>query len=80
VSEVIFDAEHFFDGYKSNPQYALSTLKVAQEAKADWIVLCDTNGGTFPDEVQSIIKEVKKKTCPLVCVHNDTGMAVAIRS
>jgi len=79
VGEVIFDAEHFFDGYKSNPQYALSTLKVAQEAKADWIVLCDTNGGTFPDEVQSIIKEVKKKIAvPLgIHVHNDTEMAVA---
>jgi 2-isopropylmalate synthase len=79
VSEVIFDAEHFFDGYKSNPQYALSTLKAAQEAKADWIVLCDTNGGTFPDEVQSIVKEVKKKiAAPLgIHVHNDTEMAVA---
>ena len=79
VDEVIFDAEHFFDGYKNNPQYALSTLKVAQEAKADWIVLCDTNGGTFPDEVQSIIKEVKKKIAvPLgIHVHNDTEMAVA---
>ncbi len=79
VSEVIFDAEHFFDGYKSNPQYALSTVKAAQEAKADWIVLCDTNGGTLPDEVQTIIKEVKKKTAvPLgIHVHNDTEMAVA---
>ena len=79
VEEVIFDAEHFFDGYKNNPQYALSTRKVAQEAKADWIVLCDTNGGTFPDEVQSIIKEVKKKIAvPLgIHVHNDTEMAVA---
>jgi 2-isopropylmalate synthase len=79
VSEVIFDAEHFFDGFKSNPQYAISTLKAAQEAKADWIVLCDTNGGTLPYEVQSIIKEVKKKiTIPLgIHVHNDTEMAVA---
>jgi len=79
VSEVIFDAEHFFDGFKSNPQYALATLRVAQEAEADWIVLCDTNGGTFPDEVQSIVKEVKKEiTVPLgIHVHNDTEMAVA---
>ena len=79
VPEVIFDAEHFFDGYKSNPQYALSTLKASQEAKVDWIVLCDTNGGTFPDEVQSIVKEVKKKIAvPLgIHVHNDTEMAVA---
>jgi 2-isopropylmalate synthase len=79
VEEVIFDAEHFFDGFKNNPKYALSTLKAAQEAKADWIVLCDTNGGTFPDEVQSIIKEVKKWIqVPLgIHVHNDTEMAVA---
>jgi len=79
VSEVIFDAEHFFDGFKNNPQYALATLRAAQDAKADWIVLCDTNGGTFPDEVQSIIKEVKKKiSLPLgIHVHNDAEMAVA---
>ena len=79
VAEVIFDAEHFFDGFKNNPQYALSTLKAAQEAKADWIVLCDTNGGTFPGEIQSIIREVKKKIAvPLgIHVHNDTELAVA---
>jgi len=78
-SEVIFDAEHFFDGLKSNRQYALSTLKAAQDAKADWIVLCDTNGGTFPDELQSVIDEVKKEIAvPLgIHVHNDTDMAVA---
>jgi 2-isopropylmalate synthase len=79
VSEVIFDAEHFFDGFKSNPSYALSTLKVAQDAKADWIVLCDTNGGTLPHEIQSILKAVKKQmTVPLgIHVHNDAEMAVA---
>jgi 2-isopropylmalate synthase len=79
VSEVIFDAEHFFDGFKNNPSYALSALKAAQDAKADWIVLCDTNGGTFPDEVQSIIKEVKKKIKVDLGIHahNDTEMAVA---
>lgn len=79
VEEVIFDAEHFFDGFKSNPPYALSTLSAAQEAHVDWIVLCDTNGGTLPDEVQSIIKEVKKKiTVPLgIHAHNDAEMAVA---
>jgi len=79
VSEVIFDAEHFFDGFKNNPRYALSTLKAAQDAKTDWIVLCDTNGGTFPDEVQSIIHKVRKEiTVPLgIHVHNDTDMAVA---
>jgi len=79
VSEVIFDAEHFFDGFKNNPQYSLETLKAAQEAKADWIVLCDTNGGTLAYEIQSIIKEVKRKiSIPLgIHVHNDTEMAVA---
>jgi 2-isopropylmalate synthase len=79
VEEVIFDAEHFFDGFKNNPQYGLSTLKAAQEAKSDWIVLCDTNGGTFPGEIQSIVQEVKKKIAvPLgIHVHNDTELAVA---
>jgi 2-isopropylmalate synthase len=78
VSEVIYDAEHFFDGFKSNPQYALSTLGAAQKAKADWIVLCDTNGGTLPYEVESIIKEVKKRIrVPLgIHAHNDTDTAV----
>jgi 2-isopropylmalate synthase len=78
VSEVIYDAEHFFDGFKSNPQYALSTLEAAQTAKADWIVLCDTNGGTLPYEVESIIKEVKKRIrAPLgIHAHNDADMAV----
>ena len=66
-------------GIKTIPGYALSTLKAAQEAKADWIVLCDTNGGTLPHEIQSIIQEVKKKIhVPLgIHVHNDTEMAVA---
>lgn len=79
VSEVIFDAEHFFDGYKNNPQYSLETLKVAQEAKADWIVLCDTNGGTLPYEIQRIIQEVKERiSTPLgIHVHNDSELAVA---
>jgi 2-isopropylmalate synthase len=79
VSEVIFDAEHFFDGFKNNPSYALSILRVAQEAKADWIVLCDTNGGTLPHDLQLAIREVKKKiTVPLgIHVHNDSEMAVA---
>jgi 2-isopropylmalate synthase len=79
IPEVHFDAEHFFDGFKSNPQYALSVVKTAQDAKADWIVLCDTNGGGLPYEIQSMITEVKKKiTTPLgIHVHNDTEMAVA---
>ncbi|OGP79178.1 MAG: citramalate synthase [Deltaproteobacteria bacterium RBG_16_49_23] len=79
VPEVIFDAEHFFDGFKNNPSYALSILRAAQEAKADWIVLCDTNGGALPYDLQMAIQEVKKKiTVPLgIHVHNDTEMAVA---
>ena len=79
VSEVIFDAEHFFDGFKNNAPYALSVLKIVQEAKADWIVLCDTNGGTLPDELLAIIRKVKKEiTTPLgIHVHNDSELAVA---
>jgi 2-isopropylmalate synthase len=79
VPEVIFDAEHFFDGFKNNPAYALSTLVTANDAGADWIVLCDTNGGAFPDEIQSMVRRVRQKIAlPLgIHVHNDTGMAVA---
>ncbi len=79
VSEVLYDAEHFFDGYKSNASYALKTLQAAQEAKADWIVLCDTNGGTLPAEIQSIIDEVKQRiSIPLgIHAHNDSELAVA---
>ncbi len=79
VSEVIFDAEHFFDGFKNNPSYALAILRAAQEANADWIVLCDTNGGALPDDLQRAIREVKQEiTIPLgIHVHNDSEMAVA---
>lgn len=79
VPEVIFDAEHFFDGYRNNPSYALSILNVVQEAKADWIVLCDTNGGTLPFELQETIQEVwKKVNVPLgIHIHNDSELAVA---
>lgn len=77
--EVVFDAEHFFDGYKNNPQYALETIKAASEAGADWVVLCETNGGAFPDEISEIVKIVKNKISAKVGIHchNDTGMAVA---
>ncbi|MGE5676520.1 MAG: citramalate synthase [Pseudomonadota bacterium] len=77
--EVIFDAEHFFDGYKDNPRYALSTLKAAAAAGADWLVLCDTNGGTLPNEVGEIVRQVAEHTeIPLgIHAHNDCGMAVA---
>ena len=59
--EVIYDAEHFFDGYKSNPEYALKTIIEAERAGADVICLCDTNGGTLVLEIQKIINEVKTK-------------------
>lgn len=79
VKEIFYDAEHFFDGYKDNHDYALKTLKTSEDAGADVIVLCDTNGGTMPDEIQSIIKEVKKVVkVPLgIHAHNDAEMAVA---
>jgi 2-isopropylmalate synthase len=80
VDEVMFDAEHFFDGYKANPTYALDCAKAAFEAGARWIVLCDTNGGTLPHEIERIMAEVAK-TIPgtklgIHC-HNDTENAVA---
>ncbi len=80
VDEVMFDAEHFFDGYRANPAYALDCAKAAFEAGARWIVLCDTNGGTLPHEIERIVGEVAK-TIPgtqlgIHC-HNDTENAVA---
>jgi 2-isopropylmalate synthase len=77
--EVIYDAEHFFDGYKADPTYALRTLQVADEAGAACLVLCDTNGGTLPSELTAIIEEVKKATStPLgIHAHNDSELAVA---
>lgn len=77
---VFYDAEHFFDGYKADPEYALKTLKAAMDAKADCLVLCDTNGGTMPDELVDIINKVKKETgdYPLgIHCHNDSDCAVA---
>jgi 2-isopropylmalate synthase len=78
--EFMFDAEHFFDGYKANPQYALSCLKSAFDQGTRWIVLCDTNGGTLPHEVSKIINEVSKHIPGKnlgIHAHNDTGNAVA---
>lgn len=79
VGEVVYDAEHFFDGYKANPEYAIKTLQSAQEAGADCIVLCDTNGGTLPHELPAILAAVKKAiTTPLgIHTHNDSECAVA---
>lgn len=77
---VFFDAEHFFDGFKGNKEYALKTLKAAEDAGAECIILCDTNGGTFPDEMVEIIKEVKENihTELGIHAHNDSGMAVSL--
>lgn len=78
--EVFFDAEHFFDGYKNNKEYAMKVLFAAREAGADTICLCDTNGATFPDKIAEIVKEVKEEltnvTIAIHC-HNDVGVAVA---
>ena len=77
--EVIFDAEHFFDGYKSNKEYAIKTLESALDAGVDCIALCETNGGAFPDEVCEIVENVVKNIdCKIgIHTHDDTGMAVA---
>lgn len=77
--EVFYDAEHFFDGYKNNPDYALSTIRKASEAGADCLVLCDTNGGSLPHEIAQIVKHVKSElSTPIgIHVHNDGGLAVA---
>jgi 2-isopropylmalate synthase len=76
---VFFDAEHFFDGYKNNHDYALEVLKVAEKAGAGCLVLCDTNGGTLPDEIITAVKDVKKITgAPLgIHAHNDSELAIA---
>ena len=76
---VFFDAEHFFDGFKANPGYALRTLEVATEAGADCLVLCDTNGGTLPNEITVAVEAVKGLTDgPLgIHAHNDVELAVA---
>ena len=78
--EVLLDCEHFFDGYKANPQYALACAKAAYDSGARWVVLCDTNGGTLPHEVEAIVTEV----CKIIPgdhlgihAHNDTEQAVA---
>ncbi|OJU00722.1 MAG: citramalate synthase [Rhizobium sp. 63-7] len=79
--EAMVDCEHFFDGYKANPDYALSCARTAHEAGARWVVLCDTNGGTQPAEVREIVAAVIAAGVPGHCLgihaHNDTGQAVA---
>ena len=78
--DVMFDAEHFFDGYKANKDYAVNCLKAAYDAGAHWVVLCDTNGGTLPDEIERIVTEITQhipgSNLGIHC-HDDTGNAVA---
>ncbi|MGN6208572.1 citramalate synthase [Asticcacaulis sp.] len=78
--EAVFDAEHFFDGYKANPAYAIEALKAAHEGGANWLVLCDTNGGSMPSEVYGIVSAVKAALPDArlgIHCHNDTEQAVA---
>jgi 2-isopropylmalate synthase len=78
--EVIFDAEHFFDGYKANPRYAVKTIQAALSGRADIIVLCDTNGGTMVGEIKEIVKTMKESFPGVsfgIHAHNDCGLAVA---
>jgi len=84
--KVIYDAEHWFDGYKNNPEYALETLRAAIAAGASWLVLCDTNGGTLPHEISQIVEDIYEAISDLnqpdapqlgVHPHNDGGTAVA---
>ncbi len=77
--EVIFDAEHFFDGFRENPEYALKVLAISREAGSDWVVLCDTNGGTLPFECEEIVSRATSLLpVPLgIHTHNDADLAVA---
>jgi 2-isopropylmalate synthase len=79
VDEVIFDAEHFFDGFRANPDYAIECIKAAQEGGADWIVLCETNGGRLPGEIREALTQVNRavKTPLGIHCHNDGELAVA---
>ncbi len=79
VDEAIFDAEHFFDGYFSNPDFAIACLKAVDEAKVDIICLCDTNGGRLPHEIDAAIKAARAAvSCPIaIHCHNDSEVAVA---
>lgn len=79
TDEVVFIGEHFFDGYKSNPEYAVKVLNAASEGGADFLVLADTNGGTLPNEIERIIKEVKERGINNrlgIHAHNDSDTAV----
>ena len=76
---VFFDAEHFFDGYQANPDYALASVRAAAEAGAEYVVLCDTNGGTLPDDVAETVRRVQEEVPVQIGIHchNDASVAVA---
>jgi 2-isopropylmalate synthase len=79
--EAMLDAEHFFDGYRANPEYALACVRAAVDAGARWVVLCDTNGGTMPEDVYRVVSEVKELLPAAhlgIHAHNDTEQAVAV--
>src|SRR5690242_10654025 len=77
--EVVYDAEHFFDGYVANPEFALKTLEAAKQGGADVLCLCDTNGGTITGRIEEIVKEVRKRFDEVIGIHthNDSELAVA---
>jgi 2-isopropylmalate synthase len=79
VGEIVYDAEHFFDGWKANPDYALKTIAAAAEAGARWVVLCDTNGGTLPEEIARAVEAARGAVqCSIgIHTHNDCELAVA---
>ncbi|MBX6377967.1 MAG: citramalate synthase [Clostridia bacterium] len=79
VDEVVYDAEHFFDGFRHNPDYALRTLQAAEAGGADWIVLCDTNGGTLTPDLAAAVEAVRRviRTPLGIHTHDDSGLAVA---
>src|SRR5690606_15426010 len=74
-----YDAEHFFDGYRLDEDYAVATLRAAADAGADWVVLCDTNGGSMPDDVARVVAAVKERVPVALGIHthNDCALAVA---
>ena len=81
-SELIYDAEHFFDGYRANPQYAIKTLRAAAMGGAKWLVLCDTNGGTLPEQITEITRAAREGLADYdvefgIHCHNDSELAVA---
>jgi len=81
-AQIVYDAEHYFDGYRANPQYALSAVETAAKAGAKWIVFCDTNGGSLPEQVAAIVRDSKSRLDPAgaklgIHCHNDGDLATA---